>query len=104
MLKAQKITIDELPEKIADLAKASSAVLDDYEAMLKEASTKKGLQKEANVTSTETSIQLHSSHGEKETTSEEPNLKDTIQGLFKLEGQNRDYEKFAAKKTNRLWH
>ena len=106
MLKAQSITIDELPNKIAELSKASSAILDDYEKMLKEASTKKGLQKAANVGSTETSFQLQSAFGAKEGEESNPDgsLKNTIQGLFKLENQNRDYEKFTAKKDNRLWH
>lgn len=107
MLKAQTITLDELPNKIAELSNASATILDDYEKMLKEASNKKGLQKAANVGSTETSFQLQSAFGANEGDDENHGsmpLKDTIQGLFKLDNQNRDYEKFTAKKDNRLWH
>ncbi|KKK52385.1 hypothetical protein LCGC14_3105450, partial [marine sediment metagenome] len=98
LLKAQQITIDELPDKITELAKAGSRVLDDYENMMKAASTKKGLQKAANVGSPETSFQINTPA----TDDEQVTLKDNIQGLFKLDKRNRDYESHSGSNP-RLW-
>ncbi len=98
LLKTQQITVDELPDKISELAKAGSGVLDDYEKMMKAASTKKGLQKAATVGSPETSFQLNTPA----TDEEQVLLRNNIQGLFKLDGQNRDYESHSGSNP-RLW-
>lgn len=87
MLKSQMITIDELPNKIAELSKASSAILDDYDTMIKSASNKKGLQKTASAGS-ETAFQLNI-HGKGPPNQDTTN---TIQGLFSLDKKNKSYE------------
>jgi len=101
MLKAQQITIDELPDKINELAKVSSNVLDDYESMMKQASQKKGLQKAATAGSTETSFQLQT-HATDDQATDVP-LKDQVQSLFKLDQRNKDFESYSGGNP-RLWH
>ena len=97
MLKSQKITVDELPNKIAELSKLSSSVLDDYENMMKEASlnSKKGM-KQAATGAVETSFQLNGSGS-----NSGPVLKDDIQSLFRLDRNNKDYEKHIGGNTYR---
>ena len=100
MLKAKKITIDELPDKIAQLSNSTAEVLNDYENMLKEASTTKGLQKAAQG-STEMSFQQRSNPQAESSSTED--LQSKIQSFFKLDSQNRDYENTTGGR-DRLWN
>jgi len=94
MLKANLITIDELPNKVNELSKATPEALRDYENMLHTASAEKGMQKEASSDAVETALV------QKTTGTETATLKDDIQSLFRLDGRNRDHERYANEQGN----
>lgn len=100
MLKANLITIDELPNKVNELSKATLGTLRDYENMLRKASVEKGMQKEASSDAVETAfVQKTAGTEPKET------LKNDIQSLFRLDGRNRDHERYKNEQGNlRLFH
>lgn len=93
LLKSNKITIDELPDKIAELLRASPAILADYEKFVeKEASeTNKGMQKAAQSDAVE-NIPVQSITPN---TSNKSNLKSNIEDLFTLQKRNKDFERFT---------
>lgn len=99
MVKANLISIDELPAKVQELLRVPSAALKDYEKLIQAASSKKGLQKEASPGAVETAF------FQKTAANEQVNLKDDIQSLFRLDQRNRDHEKWSQDKGNtRLFH
>lgn len=97
MLKANMITADELPEKVRELSAASDNTIADYKKLISQAYETKGMKRQA--------------HGLEQpiltgtTNNQQPNdLQSSIQGLFKLEKQNQDYNRLVADSGNtRLW-
>lgn len=95
MLKADLISIDDFPNKVEELSKASSQTLEDYEQMLKSASAKKGLQKEAS--GIESPVVTSKSNA---TDDKENDLASSIQGMFRLDQRNKDFERFSKQEGN----
>ena len=99
MLKANLITIDELPSKVTELSRATPEILRDYENMLRTASTTKGMQKQSSSDAVETAFVQRTA------ATEENTLKNDIQSLFRLDGRNRDHERYANEQGNlRYFH
>jgi hypothetical protein len=73
-------------------------MLHNYIQLLRQAQTK-GMTKAASKDAVEVPFLLKSA-GQAEPQSE---LKDKIQGLFRLDARNRDYERFSKEKELRLW-
>ena len=96
MLKAQMITIDELPQTINKLSKATPEILKDYENMIRTASNAKGLQKQAQSNSVESSVPQNVT-GADET---QRQLKDNVQNLFTLNQRNQDYQRYVQNSGN----
>lgn len=97
MLKAQMITIDELPSKINELSKATPEILKDYENLIRTANDTKGMRKAASSDSVETPLLQRTAGATNETQSK---LKENVQNLFTLEGRNKDFERYAEKSGN----
>lgn len=92
MLKAQMISIDELPNKINELSKATPEILKDYENLIRQAQETKGLRRTASANSVETPIVQKSAGATNEAKSQ---LKDNVQSLFTLNSKNNDYERYT---------
>lgn len=101
MLKANKITVDELPATVNMLSKATPEILEDYR---KQASTQpvakqaddssKGLQKQATVGAIETTLPVSTQANEN---GGNPPLKDMVQRLFTLNHRNEQYAQYSKK-------
>jgi hypothetical protein len=99
LAKANLITLDEIPDKVAMFRRFTPEQMKDYEDLLKKASTSKGMQKEASVPDTEVPNMT------KSPTESEPTLQEGIQSLFKLEQRNKDYERYSSERgDHRLFH
>lgn len=100
MLKANKITAEELPSKILQLANAEPNVLNDYKKMLNTyAKTEKGMKKESSLDAVESLVQNPS-----DTAEDRSELTNKLQSMFRLDRQNRDFENFKEEKGNpNLW-
>ena len=99
MLKADLISIDDFPTKVEELSKSSSKTLEDYEQMLKSASVKKGLQKEASgIESPVVTPNGNATGNAKDDTKED--LTSSIQGMFRLDQRNKDFARFSKHEGN----
>jgi hypothetical protein len=100
MVKANLITIDELPNQVKILEGATPEILKNYEDMIRKAHSTKGMKKAASADAVEDTSILQKTAG----VETESGLKDKIQGLFRLEQRNQDFEKYAQEKGDaRLW-
>jgi len=102
MVKANLITIDDLPAKIQELSRASKEVLKDYEKLISKASSNKGMQKQA---SSDEAVETSAIVQKTNVTETQDTLKDGIQSLFRLDVRNRDHERYTKEEGNtRLFH
>lgn len=102
LLKANKITVDELPNTIDELSKKSVAeILDTFEGAVKTAETTEGIQKTA---ATQVVESLPAAVTNVKGEQEGKNLRGSIQGLFTLNQRNEDYARYSQDKEARLWH
>lgn len=100
MLKANLITIDELSDQVKKLSGATPEILRDYENMIRNAETRRGMQKEASADSVETVGIV-----QKTVNTNVRNFADDIQSLMTLNQRNEDHERYTQEKGNaRLWH
>ena len=98
LLKANKITVDELPQTIEKLSKKTTVeILDVFEEATKEAATK-NVQKTAEVVGNLPPVlaSVSSDQGGKDLVSD-------IKGLFTLDKRNEDYQKYSEEKEAKLW-
>ena len=95
LLKSNKITIDDFPNKVAELVNSSATILEDYENFLVHEASKssdKGMQKAAqsgtieNIPVQQTAPNVDDKKG---------NLKNNIEGLFTLQRRNKDFERYS---------
>jgi hypothetical protein len=93
MLKANLISVDELPDTVRKLAKATPDILTDYRKQIV-ASESRGLQKEATAGAVE-SLPIAASESPKV----EMKFNEVVQGLFTLNNRNEQYEKYMQQKT-----
>lgn len=102
MIKNKMITPDELPNKIAELSRLTPQLLNDFENLMqKEASSKKGLQKEAQSLSAITAWQTPIDQQHPDTVVKNPKDKNSdminkMSSLFTLDKRNKDFEKIAG--------
>ena len=91
LLKANKITIDALPKKVEELAKATPEVLQDYETFLRQAKETNGMTRQASADAPDTIpiVQKSANRDNKN------NLVDSIQSLFRLDQRNKEYERYS---------
>lgn len=97
LLKANLISADDLPNKIAELETASDDQIKIAQESINKAS--KGLRGTKDGTE-------NSSFINKEAAKNEPkrNLTDNLQSMFKLDQRNKDFERYSSEKENKLWH
>ena len=100
MLKANLISIDELPNKVNQLSKATPEILKDVENLIQKAQGTKGMQRQASADSVETPI-LQKTAGTQDDAKSD--LKTNIQSLFRLEHRNRDHERYGQEQDHRLY-
>jgi hypothetical protein len=102
LLKANKITVDELPQTIDELSKKSVAeILDTFEGAVRTAETTEGIQKTA---STQAVENLPPAVTNTQNNEGGKNLQSSIQDLFTLNKRNEDYARYSKDKEARLWH
>lgn len=102
MVKANLISIDELPNQVRILEQATPDVRKNYETMILKANSTKGMTKAASTDSVENVSIVQKTPGNDDSNG---NLKDKIQGLFRLERRNQDFQKYAQEQGDaRLWH
>ena len=101
MVKANLISIDELQNKVKELSQATPEIIRDYENMIRAAYSKKGMQKEASADAVENPALVQKT-AETDTKNQ---LKNDIQSLFRLDGRNRDHERYNNEQGSlRLFH
>lgn len=97
LMKANLLSVDDMPAKVDELVRGTPELLQSYEELLKNANTKKGMQKEASADAVETAVP-------NTTVSTPPpgevDLKGDIQSLFRLDRRNRDYERYNQEQGN----
>lgn len=100
LLKANLITVDQLPSKINELSKATAEILVDYQNMLRTASDNKGMRKQAAADSVENLNVIPRTAPSKDNKSE---LKNNVQELFTLNKRNKDFERYSQELDERLY-
>ena len=95
LVKANLITFDDMQAKVNELSRGTPELLKSYEEALKIASTKKGMQKTASgVESALPNTSESSPEGQ------EPEFKDVLQSLFRLDKRNLDHERYTQDRGN----
>lgn len=99
LLKANKISVDELPTTINELSKKTVAeILDTFEEATKTAETKEGIQKTASTVESLPPVVTNATPENKGS-----NLVSDIKSLFTLDKRNEDYNRYSEERETKLW-